>query len=163
MNTSLSSGGKMLLGALCAAFVLACSPSKDAQPATPDNTAAALRIEHAWARSTPPGSKVSAAYLTLTNIGTQDVQVVGAHFDIANVTELHSMSMSDGMMRMRKLDDLDIPAGSSVALAPGGSHLMLMGLKSVLSVGQTLSGALILADGREIPVQLSVRNPESTS
>jgi len=98
-----------------------------------------------WARATAPGQTVGGGYVTLTS--PSDDRVVGGSSPIAAKVEVHNMSMDGGVMRMRGLSDgLPLPAGQAVALAPGGRHVMLVGLKQPLVAGQT------------VPVQLRFQN-----
>ena len=83
----------------------------------------AISIKDAWVRPSHPGQDVGAAYMTLTS--TQDVTLVRVESDVSNSIEIHSMTMQNGVMKMRMLDTLDLPANKAVELAPGGFHLML--------------------------------------
>ena len=87
----------------------------------------ALVLSDAWVRETPPNRDVAAGYLTIANPSDTDRVLVGAQSADARV-EVHEMRHEDGMMRMRQLESLTIPAGGEVALAPGGTHLMLFGV-----------------------------------
>lgn len=79
----------------------------------------------AWVRAAPPGAKVQAGYLTLANPGSAPLVLVGATSDAFGRVEVHDMTMEDGVMRMRRLDRLELAPGADLALAPGGRHLML--------------------------------------
>jgi hypothetical protein len=96
----------------------------------------AVSIEDAWARATVPGQTTSAAYFAVFNSGGPDKLLSVSSADAK--ASLHSSSMSGGVMRMRPLQSLDIPANSTVALDPGGNHVMLTGLKHPLSIGDTV-------------------------
>ena len=86
--------------------------------------------------ATAAGMPSSAAYLKITNDGVSDDRLIAAKATIAKRVEIHSMEMDDGVMRMRALDGgLAIDAGESVTLAPGGLHIMLMGLTTALAPG----------------------------
>ncbi|WP_134678845.1 DUF1775 domain-containing protein [Paracoccus ravus] len=96
-------------------------------------------VSDAYSRATPPGAPVGGAYLTLTNAGADPDRLIGASTPLAGRVEIHEMAMEGEVMRMRKLDDgLVLPAGESVALQPGGFHLMLFDLKEPLVEGATL-------------------------
>jgi hypothetical protein len=94
-----------------------------------------LAVDNAWARATPGKSTTGAAYLTIRS-PTAD-RLVAASTPAANKAELHTMSMSGMVMKMRPLAGVDIPAGQPVTLAPGGMHIMLIGLKQPLKAGQS--------------------------
>jgi len=110
----------------------------------------------AWARATPGAARAGAAFLTLTNHGTKARRVVGALSEVADRAELHTHVMDGSVMRMRKLDGLDLPPGKSVTLKPGGHHVMLMGLRAPLTEGGRFAVTLVLADGEKIPVAVTV-------
>jgi copper(I)-binding protein len=98
-------------------------------------------IEQPWSRATPGGAQVAAGYLTIRNDGTAPDRLAAATADIAGLTEIHLMSMVDGVMQMRQVTEgLPVPAGGAVALAPGAYHLMFMDLKRQLKAGEQFSG-----------------------
>lgn len=94
-------------------------------------------IQDAWGRATHPGQKVGAVYMTLTS--PQDATLVRIESDVTDSIEIHSMSMQNGVMKMRMLEKLDLTAGKPYKLAPGGYHLMLFDLKKPLMAGEKLS------------------------
>ncbi|MDX5434115.1 MAG: copper chaperone PCu(A)C [Halomonas sp.] len=116
-----------------------------------------LVIEQAQVRAVPPGSPASAAFMTLRNPGEQEVVLVTAHSPAAETLELHNHVDVDGVMQMRKLPELVVPAGESVELAPGGLHLMLIGLTDPLVEGESVEIELGFESGEsqrlEAPVQ----------
>ena len=86
---------------------------------------------------TPPGTAVAAVYLTLSG-GPQADRLVGAATPRAAMTQIHVVSEVDGMARMRPVEGVDVPAHTSVALAPQGTHLMLMNLPQPLVAGRQI-------------------------
>lgn len=92
-------------------------------------------VSQAWARATPPGVEVGAAYMVIEGGGRAD-RLVGASSERADMVELHDVTEVDGVARMRGIEALEIPAGGRVELAPKGRHLMLMGLSAPLVAGQ---------------------------
>lgn len=94
-----------------------------------------IEVRDGYAHATSTAQPVGAGFLTLANGGAAD-RLLGVSCTCAQSAELHSMSMDGGVMKMRKLDAIDIPAKGSVALEPGGMHLMLIGLKAPLAEGQ---------------------------
>lgn len=118
---------------------------------------AELEISDAYARATPPGQKVSAAFMQLHNASSQGQTLVGGRSDWSRNIEVHQSSMQDGVMQMRKLEGLTLPPGASQTLAPGGYHIMLMGLTKALTVGESLSLELLYENGEIQPVTLRVR------
>src|SRR5450830_245887 len=102
-----------------------------------DQNDSSINVHQAWARATAPGQDVGAAYLMI--VSKKDTTLVNITTDAAEHTQIHSMTMDNGVMKMRELESLAIPAGKMINLAPGGMHLMLMGLKKPLKVGEQLA------------------------
>lgn len=96
--------------------------------------AANLKVEDAWARATAPGQPVGGAFMKLTS--DSNAQLVGASSPVAGRVQVHMMKMQDGVMIMREMKSLSLPKGRTVALAPGGYHIMLMELKQPLKAGE---------------------------
>ena len=107
-------------------------------------TADPVTIDHAWARATAPGQEVGAAYLELKS--DVDMTLTQAKSPAADSVEIHKMSMKDGVMEMRMLKTLQLPAGKTVKLEPGGFHLMLFDLKKLLKVGENVPLTLHFQD-----------------
>lgn len=94
-------------------------------------------ISQAWARATAPGQEVGAAYMVLQS--TTDATLIAVTSPSAGSIEIHKMSMNKGVMEMRILERLPLPAGQAVKLEPGGLHLMLFDLKKPLKTGEQLT------------------------
>lgn len=99
-----------------------------------------VTITQPWVRATNPGQSVGAAYMTLSS--AQDVTLTKVESDLTDSVEIHSMSMQNGVMKMRMLDTLPLAAGKPYKLAPGGFHLMLFDLKKPLNVGEQVNFVL---------------------
>ena len=97
---------------------------------------AQVKVDNAWVRSTVAPQKTTGAFMQLTS--AKPVKVVAASSPLAAVVEIHEMKMEDGVMKMRAVDALPLPAGQPVALKPGSYHVMLMGLKAPIKVGETV-------------------------
>lgn len=117
----------------------------------------ALEIEDAYARSVPPGQSNSAVFMHIINRGAAAKALVGGQSDAAGVVELHSHAVEDGMMRMRRIQRIEVPGNGAVSLEPGGMHVMLIGLKRGLTPGDTVNLTLDLDDGTTIDVKAPVR------
>lgn len=117
-----------------------------------------LAVRDAWARATPPGAGVGAAYLTIVG-GSQADRLVSATTARAGMTQIHVVTEADGMSRMRPVDGVDIPAGKTVVLAPQGLHLMLMGLPQPLVAGERFKLTLAFAQAGQVEVEVEVRAP----
>jgi periplasmic copper chaperone A len=103
-----------------------------------------ITVETPWTRATPGGAKVAGGYLRIVNNGSEADRLIGGTSEIAQRFEVHSMEMRDGVARMAPVEGgLEIPAGETVELAPGGYHVMLMGLERPLSEGETVAGTLV--------------------
>lgn len=121
---------------------------------------AELEIGHPWARATPPGAEAAGAFMTIKNEGAEPDRLVGAAFAGAAMTQIHEMVMDNGVMRMSELaGGLAIPPGATVELAPGGYHVMLMGLKEPLVEGSKVPLTITFEKAGSIEVELAVEAP----
>lgn len=109
--------------------------------------AADIEITAAWARATAGAGKTGAAYVSVANNGP-DNAIVAADSSVAARVGLHGHEMDGDVMRMRPVERIDLPSGGEVAMAPGGLHIMLMGLVEPLEEGDQFSLSLELADGQ---------------
>ena len=124
----------------------------------------AIEVEHPWSRATPPGAKTGAGYFVMVNSGSEPDRLVSASSPAAEKTEIHEMSIQNGVMNMRKVENgLAIPAKGSAALSPGGYHLMLMGLKAPFKEGQMIPLTLTFEKAGAIEVELQVDKMGATS
>lgn len=105
---------------------------------------AEVKLTDAWVRASNPGQSVGAAYLTLTS--PQDVTLVYIETERAESVEMHSMTMQNGVMKMRSMEALPVPAGKPVKLAPGGLHLMLFELPTPFKAGEQVKFRLCFKD-----------------
>jgi len=103
---------------------------------------AQLQVKDPWVRATVPLQKTSGAYMQLSS--TSDVRVVAARTPVAGIVELHEMKMEGDVMKMSAVSGIDVPAGQTVELKPGGYHVMLMDLKRQLKEGETVPITLIV-------------------
>ena len=95
-----------------------------------------VTVKEPWARGTVAGQMASGAFMELTS--SDNATLLGASSPAAGVVEVHEMSMDNGVMKMRPVPRLNLPAGQSVALKPGGYHIMLMDLKKPLKKGESV-------------------------
>jgi copper(I)-binding protein len=130
-----------------------------------DAVAGDIRIEHAYATPTPPGSRIGAAYLTARNQGSRDDRLVAAASPAAGRVELHMGDIgADGVMRMRELDAVPLPANSKTDMKPGGGHhLMLMELAKPLVAGEKFPMTLEFERGGKVEVQVEIHAPKPGS
>jgi copper(I)-binding protein len=121
-------------------------------------TAGNLTIEQPFSRATPGGAKVGGGYMTIVNKGTSADKLVAAASPAAERVEIHEMSMQGSVMKMQELPNgLPIDAGKTVSLAPGGYHLMMMGLKAPLKQGDKVPVTLTFEKAGKVDVMLDVR------
>lgn len=117
----------------------------------------ALEIGHPWARATPPTAPTGGGYLSVKNTGTEPDRLISISSPAAQTVQLHEMKMEGNVMRMRELDGpLEIKPGETVTLAPGGMHLMMMGLKGPLKQGEKVPLTLVFEKAGKIDVELVV-------
>ena len=143
------------IAALAAVACAAWTTTAYAQPYVLQN----LRIEHPYARPTPPGARTGAAYFAIENRGRDGDRLVRVQTPLAGAAEIHSMSMEGNMMRMRAVSALDIAPHATTTLKPGGYHLMLVDLKRPLAVGDTVPLSLTFEKAGTIEVAARVEAP----
>jgi periplasmic copper chaperone A len=119
-----------------------------------------VQVSGVWARATAPGQKVAGVFLEIT--ASADARLVGARTPAASVAELHFMSMEGGVMRMREVEQIDLPQGATISLKPGGYHVMLFDLKRPLRPGESIPLTLTVLDrdnrATAVETAVSVRN-----
>ncbi|MEZ9331034.1 copper chaperone PCu(A)C [Vibrio breoganii] len=114
-------------------------------------------VSGAYAKETPPTSTTSAIFLTINNPVAEDRALLSAKTPIAEVTELHTHVMQDGVMKMRKLDKIDLPGKSDTELKPHGLHIMLFGIKEPLKEGMVIPLTLTFDTGRTLNLSVPVK------
>lgn len=122
-----------------------------------------VTVTEPWVRGTVAGQKATGAYMGLK--AASEAKVVGASSPAAKVVEVHEMAMADGVMRMRAVESLALPAGKAVELKPGGYHVMLIDLAKPLSPGDQVPITLTVegADGRRSTIDVKATVRELTS
>lgn len=118
--------------------------------------AQALKVEQAWARPTVQGQTAGGGFLRIVGGAGAD-RLVSARADIAARVELHTMTMDGDVMRMREIDAIEVPAGRTVELKPGGLHLMFMDLKTPLAAGTRFPLTLRFEKAGEVRVEVPVQ------
>jgi hypothetical protein len=156
---------------LAATILVACGD--DDEPAGTTGTPSTIEVEGAWARTSPTMATAGAAYMTITNTGDTGDSLRGASVDpsVAGSVELHQtvaegdegeMTTTTGMggetMTMVPVDEIIVSGGKTVALEPGGYHLMLLDLVTPLEVGATIEVTLTFERAGEIEVTADVRD-----
>ncbi|MEO8164822.1 MAG: copper chaperone PCu(A)C [Betaproteobacteria bacterium] len=122
-----------------------------------------VKITDPWARATVPGQRVGGVYMGL--VARENSRLTAVETAAAETAEVHRMQMENGLMRMRAVPYLALPAGTAVKLEPGGYHIMLFDLKRSLVPGQKLKVELTIEDAAKrrhrVPVEVSVRERDA--
>ena len=139
---------KAVLGVVAVVALGACGSGTDA-----------ISVESAWARTSPMSSDAGAIYMTITSPNDDVLVSAAVDMSVAMMTQVHETTMNaDGTMGMQEVDEVALSAGTAVALEPGGFHIMLMGLKQPLVLGDTVEVVLTFKSGEEITVDAEVRD-----
>jgi copper(I)-binding protein len=126
-----------------------------ASAAAHDFKAGSLTLQHPWTRAT--AGKVGAGFVEIVNTGKTPDTLLSASSPSVDKVEIHTMTMDNGIMRMRPLPNgITVPAGATASLKPGANHIMLIGLKSSLTQGSLVPLTLNFAKAGPIKVQLKV-------
>lgn len=134
-------------------------PLAGAAPAlAQDYKLGSLDIHHPWAR--PSAGQTGAAYFIIENKGKADDALVSVESGVADKVQIHDMTMDGMVMRMRRLEKLPLPAGQTVRVAPGGLHIMLIGLKAPLKDGDMFPMRLVFDKAGPIDVSAHVQTLE---
>ncbi|TWH09370.1 copper chaperone PCu(A)C [Pseudoxanthomonas taiwanensis] len=147
---------RLLPIAIAAALAALPAATRAATPASDDAKAACVVMEDGWIRLSPvPQPRMLAGFGRIANHCGEAVAVVGARSPAFAEVSVHETTQVDGLSRMRELERL--PVHGEAVLQPGGLHLMLMQPGKALAEGERVPLVLLLADGREVPVELAVR------
>jgi copper(I)-binding protein len=119
--------------------------------------AQSVSVNDAYVREVPPNMPNSAAFMTLMNGSDQNIALVSAASDVANTVELHEHVNVNGMMQMRQIPKIEIPAHGSTFLKPGGLHVMLIGLTRKLKEGETVAVTLNFSNGEQVSLEAPVK------
>lgn len=120
-----------------------------------------VEVRDAWVRTTVQGQKATGAFMKIT--ARDGAQLVSASSPVAGVTEVHEMKMEGDVMKMRAVPVLELPAGKTVELKPGGYHVMLMDLKTALNKDSTVPLTLVFKDARGAQSKVTLRVPVAVS
>lgn len=145
--------------AVAAALITVGAVAALARAAEPE-----IGLSDAWARPTLGAGRTTAAYVTITNVGTNADRLTAADTPGAGSVEIHTAGMEEGVMRMRRLEGLDIPAGETVTMAPGGYHIMIIDIEEPIEVGTTVPLTLTFETSGSVTIDapVSMAPPSST-
>lgn len=118
---------------------------------------APVEVDGAWARASTAGRKVTGVFMRLT--AKADSRLVGVESPVAGSAEVHAMKLEDGIMKMRALPALDLPAGQTVELKPGSYHVMLLDLKAPLVQDSTVPITLVFQDAKAAQSRIGLSVP----
>ena len=141
------------IAALLTALALGAAQAQTADPA--------ININDAWVRTTVPGQKATGAFMKIT--AKEGTRLVGASTPVAGMAEVHEMKMDGDIMKMRGLPGLELPAGKTVELKPGGLHVMLMDLKAALPKDSTVPLTLLFKDAKGVESKMELKLPVSAA
>ena len=116
-----------------------------------------ISVQDPYVRLAPPGAPATGAFMVIKNNGDKDVKLVKADNPASKVTELHNHINDNGVMRMRQVPAIEIPAKGEAVLKPGGLHVMLIDMKAPLSEGQVVPITLGFDDGSSKVVEVKVQ------
>ena len=146
---------RTLIAAVAATIMFAVIPASAHETKVRD-----LEISTPWTRATPPGAANGGGFVTITNTGTTDDRLVGAASPIARKVELHTMEIVDGVMKMRPVEGgIPVPAGETVKLAPGGEHIMFMGLDAPIEAGSLVPVTLTFEKAGTAELEMTATPP----
>ena len=141
-------------------MVVLCGQLANATPVK----AGDIVVDAAWARSTAPQAQNGAAYLIIENQGKTTDRLLSAEATVDSKTQIHRTTMENGTMRMREVEGgLELRPGSTTKFAPGGLHVMLLGLKAPLKAGQQFPLTLRFAKAGEIRVDVRIDDTPASS
>lgn len=148
--------GSFLLIPACPTLAQSQHPVGQPRTTTSVVPEAGIRITDAWARASAGNAATGAAYFTIT-AGAMPDRLTGAKSPVAATAEVHETTHDDGVMKMRAVPALTLEPGKPVTLAPGGYHLMLMGLKQPLKAGDSFPLELSFEKAQPITVTVKVQ------
>ena len=138
--------------ALLSALAALATAAAQAQAADP-----AITVKDAWVRTTVPGQMATGAFMKIT--AKEGTRLVGASTPVAGVAEVHEMKMDGDVMKMRAVPVLELPAGKTVELKPGGYHVILMDLRAALPKDSTVPLTLLFKDAKGVEGKLELKLP----
>lgn len=139
-----------------AAFSTLCAAGFAFDASAHEFSSKGVSIAHPWARATPKGAKVGAAYLEIKTDATTADRLIGAKSAVAGKVEIHTHIHEGDIMKMRRIDGIDVKPGASHVLKPSGDHVMLMDLNQPLKEGDVLKITLIFEKAGAIDVDATV-------
>ena len=148
----------LIAAGLILLFISGCTPKH-----THPEHHKGVMVHDAWVRAVPPNMKMTAAYMTLHNHSDMEDALVSVESPIAGVVETHTVEENDGVMSMKPVDSIPVGPHSMQELKPGGYHLMLIQLKQVPKMGETVSVVLNFKHAGRVEVSAPVKESSMKS
>ncbi|WP_018714767.1 copper chaperone PCu(A)C [Brachymonas chironomi] len=152
------------MSSLLIALAAAATPFASQAQSTPARAAVVaaaseqqLQVRDPWIRATVAGQKATGAFMVLQP--SQPLVLVGARSPLTPVVEVHEMAVVDGVMKMRRIPQLALPAGAATGLKPGGYHIMLMDLQAPVQAGSVIPVTLELRDAQGKALERTLQIP----
>lgn len=146
-----------------AAFLGACALALVSPALAHEYKVGDIEIGHPWSRATVPGAKIGGGFLEIENNGSVADRLVAVSVPVAEKTEIHESLVEDGVAKMRPLKDgVEVKPGETVTFAPGGKHIMFVGLKAPLTKGEKVKGELTFEKAGKVEVEFLVEAAGST-
>ena len=146
--------------ALARAMILGAMALFHAEVPAQEFTSGSVKIVAPWSRALPPNAPNGAAWFRVENSGGKPDRIVSARTDIAEAVEIHTHEMKGGMMKMRRVESVEVPAGGGVRFKPHGLHLMLFGLKEPLAGGTSYGLTVVFEKAGELDVSVDIKRVE---
>jgi copper(I)-binding protein len=148
---------RVMLAGLFMLSLVACAPIQPSQPAAEPPPQGVVSLVMGMARASAPMAQTAAAYVTIFNGTDSEVRLASVDAGISDEVSLHETVEENGVMSMvEQPEGFPIPAQGTLAMKPGGKHIMFMGLNQELKEGESLELVLNFADGTSLPVELPV-------
>jgi len=149
---------KYILTLITLAILNLISPPAAAAMKMPDTvTVGNISVSAAWSRSSAGMKRTGAAFVTISNSGTTDDRLIAASTPVAKKAGLHTIITDAGIMKMRRIQDVLIPAGKTVKLTPSGMHVMLFKLSQTLDEGDHYPLTLTFKKAGDVPLMVEVK------
>ncbi len=142
----------LLVLLMAVTMITACGATSTQESSVPKITVTEL-----WSRPSPMKAGNGAVYMVLTNEGGEDDALISAKSDVSEVVELHETKMEGDMMKMQPVSKIEVPAGGSARLEPGGLHVMLINLKQELVEGEKVTLTLNFEKSDPITIEAEIR------
>ncbi|MEM6851211.1 MAG: copper chaperone PCu(A)C [Pseudomonadota bacterium] len=160
MPTTARKHVQALAAAAATAILAACGQSTDAPEDSADAlsvVAGDLRLDGPYVRQPMTGQKITAGYFTIENLGETDDRLIAAESPAAETVELHTHTLEDGVMKMRRIEAVEVPKGAQIQLQPGGLHLMLINTNADALASETVDIKLTFENAGDVTLSAPVR------